>query len=163
MAGVIALACYAAEAASPETTGYRDKFLWIAVAFGFFFLALDETLMFHEKLNRALRDWINIEALRAGYWTFVYVPVGLAVLASVGNFFYRRFAYRNRERMLLAVGILLWICVPILEIAATTVFREQHLFKLAATIEEMCEMWGSLVFLAAFVLYSSHIKPHPSV
>lgn len=162
MAGMIALACYAAEAAAPETTGYRDKLLWIAVAFGFFFLALDETLMFHEKLNRALRDWINIEALRAGYWTFVYVPVALAVLGSVGNFFYRRFAHRSRERLLLVAGIFFWLCVPILEVAATTVFREQHLFKLAATVEEVCEMWGSLIFLAAFVLYSSHIKPNPS-
>ncbi|HWO41513.1 MAG TPA: hypothetical protein VNO43_06885 [Candidatus Eisenbacteria bacterium] len=156
MTGVMAWACRLLEMESPKPR--RDAILWSMISVGFVFLAFDETLMFHEKLNRNLREWIYIGALRGNYWTLVYVPIALAALSVTGRFFYRRFAGRGDERALLVGGVVLWMAVPALEVAATMIFREQHQFKFAATLEEVCEMCGSLLFMMLFAAHAARMR-----
>lgn len=159
LAGVMALDCFVAERVAGEVAPCRGRPLWVPVTLGFFFLALDETLMFHERLSVVLAQLIKIETLHAGrYWVLVYTPFALGALGLFGRFFSRRFVRGGPELGFFLTGIFLWMWNPLLDVGQATLFRSRNLYVLTTTIEEIFEMWGSVAFLIAFAFYARRMR-----
>lgn len=132
-------------------TGHR---WWIALAFVFLFLALDESLSFHEKLNRPLGAARDLSGAFYFAWVIPYsIMVGVLGLLSIR--FLRSLPSQTRRRMLLAAALYLGGAVGMEmaggAVASRTESEKTLLYDSMIVIEESLEMAGMLVMSHALM------------
>lgn len=139
---------------------------WLLLAVAFAYVAADEGLVIHERLNEPLRSWLGRE--RAGVLYYAWVLPALAVVVAAGvysTYTLRRLPPRLARGMALAA--MLYIGGGLgLELAGGW-WAEQHgtrnlAYGLLVNAEESLELAGLLVLLAALGGYRDRAGPPAS-
>ena len=129
---------------------------WFGLAAVFLFLSMDEMLGFHERLSEPLRSELGTSGLLYYAWV---IPYGLGVLGLAAV--YLRFLARlPRQTTVRFIGAgILFVSGAIGAEMVGGVVSEQYgnanvAFVVIQTIEEVLEMVGILVFIAAILDYA---------
>lgn len=135
---------------------------WIALAFVFVFLALDESLSFHEKLNRPLRVAANLSGAFYFAWVIPY-SIMVAVLGVLSIRFLRTLPWPTQRRMLLAAALYLGGAVG-MEVVGGVVISQTGsettlLYDSAVVVEESLEMAGTIVMIHALMRHMETALP----
>jgi hypothetical protein len=138
-------------------TGGKYAFHWAGLAGIFLFLAMDESLSFHESTTVPLRKSLNTSGILFYAWI---IPYALAVL--VFFFVYLRFLLdldkKTRNQFILA-GAIFVSGAMLFELPGgiyDELFgRSNPVYSLISTIEELLEMGGILIFIYALASYLS--------
>ncbi|HTF88097.1 MAG TPA: multidrug transporter [Planctomycetota bacterium] len=137
--------------------GDPDLWRWALLAFGFWYMSVDEAWSSHEKLVRPLRGMVGDGASGALYFTWV-IPA-LALVALLG-LVYLRFLLRlprsTRIRFVVAAALYLGGAIGMELIGGR--YAELHqtrtlTYNLIVTAEEGLEMAGSIAFIHALLVY----------
>jgi hypothetical protein len=129
---------------------------WVCMAALFAYLALDESLMIHERIGRALsaryfQDFLESYYKRpvptASAWPVFYLPLILGALAFLGVF-YRRFlaGAPPPERGMFVAGVALFTAAILAEVIGVQ-FRESAFYRAFILVEESSELIGATAFL----------------
>ena len=156
----LALLCFLADLQYEERKEYRQlNFGWLAISTIFFLLSADEMGSFHERIGM-LNVLPTDKAL--GWVPIFEIPIGL--MAGLLAIFSWLKMSRYRSAMILSiVGIGLYIINPTLEELQNILLRssslttaQQQLYNMSLLLEEGAELFGSLAFLSALLLYCGH-------
>ena len=122
---------------------------WIALGLIFLFLAMDETLSFHERLSEPLRNQLNLTGVLYYAWI---IPAGFFLLFLAFSF--RKFFFslppRFRKMFFLAGFIYVAGAIGTNMVGAkiASVHGEWNLtYQLVASLEEILEMFGLIFFI----------------
>ena len=129
---------------------------WSGLAILFLFLSADETLAFHEILIRPLRHRLGVSGVFNFAWVIPY-SIGLVVL----SFLYLRFLTHlpGKTLRLLIIAAVIYVSGALgLEMLAGPVVnrygtRTHITFVILSTFEELFEMIGVVVLIAALMAY----------
>lgn len=146
-----ALAGTKAAAAAPAT---RDRTGWIAVSLILIFLAIDEFASIHERVDAALRYYIDGGLLPYAAWP---IPYGLAVLLAASLLARWFLALPSRTAVLLTLAAIVYLSGAVgVELVAGDYIAQidpDHLGvsdlkrDLYASVEETLELLGLLLLL----------------
>lgn len=148
-------------AAATHAVRNRFQLGWLALAFTFVLLSVDEVAMLHEY---------PIEPLRAGLGTggllyYTWVVPGAALVALFGLTFWqflRHLPAATRRQMYLAAALFVGGAIGVEMISGqwADVYGENNLvYALIVTVEEVCEMLGVVVFIHALIQYMNRHLP----
>lgn len=133
----------------------RYKNHWKILSFIFVYLALDEALQFHEKFIDPMRSLLNATGVLLFTWI---VPFGF--LVAIFLLSYSKFVFHlpASTRKLFVAASILYIGGAIgMEMLggyqASTVGMQSLPYLIAATLEELLEMLGIVVFIHALMSY----------
>ncbi|NKB18992.1 MAG: hypothetical protein GKS01_00470 [Alphaproteobacteria bacterium] len=120
---------------------------WYGLAFGFFFLSLDEIAGFHETLNH----------FTAFSWVYAAAPVALIIIVLYLRFLFHLPA-QIRNLFILSAAIFLSGALGV-EVA-TDIYDEKDLmdtlaYNLWTPVEEGMEMGGVILFIYALLRYNA--------
>ncbi|MCI0574540.1 MAG: tetratricopeptide repeat protein, partial [Myxococcaceae bacterium] len=129
---------------------------WFVVAGGFAYLAVDETLVIHERLlNRWVRGQLatasSLQLLLA--WLLVFLP---AIVLSVAFLLAALSARARLSPRLVAwggAGLLLWVLALTFEATTRSFFIPRNLYWLEVVLEETAESVGTTCFAWGFWRY----------
>lgn len=156
-AAVLHLSCAAVTAAigaGKRRAGERFGRHWMALGVIFCFLALDEMLMIHEKFSQ-LEAVIPAEGVLRYPWVVVYGPAAL-ILGLLFIPFILALPRAVAGRFVLAGAIFVGGAVGMEMLGGVLLDSgEGWGYALAATVEELCEMVGLIVFLHAAMGYAA--------
>ena len=137
-------------------TGAPYRKHWIALAFVFLLLAMDEAASIHELLVRPTKELIGPWADKMDYAWVILGILGVIVLGCVYFRFWLDLPPSTRFRVLIAGGLYLG-GVLVVEILggyyAAARGKDTFLYIMFVTIEESLEMAGVIVFLFALLGY----------
>lgn len=132
---------------------------WTVLTLGFLFMAADELVSLHEKLNLPMHRLLAKEAL--GIFYFAWVIPGIAVVVGVGLFFLRFLLQLpgRTKRSFITAGLLYIggvICIELIagRHAESNGFNNLT-YSILTLVEESLEMAGVVVFIDALLLYLS--------
>jgi hypothetical protein len=133
----------------------RYKNHWKILSFIFVYLALDEALQFHEKLIDPMRSLLNATGVLLFTWI---VPFGFIVAIFLLSYSKFLFHLPASTKNLFVAAIILYIGGAIgMEMVggyqASTVGMQSLPYLIAATVEELLEMLGIVVFIHALMSY----------
>ena len=138
-----------------KTTSFQSAKFWRALSFIFLFLAVDEACSIHEILIPLIKIVVDTRG-------FLYFPwvIPASILLIVFLFLFRHFIYnlpkKTRNLFLLAGGTYIGGAL-VMEIIgaylADTSGLDTTAYWLSATIEELLEMFGILIFIHSLLLY----------
>jgi hypothetical protein len=129
---------------------------WIGLSLIFLYLSMDEGAVIHEIFSDPLQARFNTSGYLTFAWVIVYVPL-LIVFALL----YLRFLFHlpPRTRNLFILAGLLYVggAVVIEAISANrySIDGVTFAYLAIATVEELCEMLGVVVFIYALLSYLS--------
>jgi hypothetical protein len=135
-----------------------DTWRWAVLCLGFLYLAFDEGLALHERLGVPLRALLGKSGGPEAPTAYLAVR-GLIVVVILGllfSGFLRRLPARTRFAFLLGGALYLGGAVVIDSLGAKWVeaHTEQNLtYVFIATVEEICEMAGVILFIWALLRY----------
>lgn len=140
----------------------RREFLeWTGLVGIFFFLAIDEFIMVHERIAHIVRIYLKTPQLRDAGWVVPYV---LLVVCFAG--IYLRFFFRlpKPTKLYLVFGALLFVAGSIgVECIGCMWWRFSYgtdmVYFLLATIEESLEMLGVIAIIYALMRYIADYLP----
>ena len=142
-----------------KTTSFRYAKSWRALSFIFLFLAVDEACSIHEILIPLIKIVADTRGLLYFPWV---IPAGILLIVFL--FLFHRFIYnlprKTRNLFLLAGGIYIGGALIMEMIGAYLADiggLDTMAYWLAATIEELLEMFGILIFIHALL---SYIRTH---
>ena len=146
----------AAISVAGKAEGKAQYFQWMGVAAVFFFLAIDETALFHERATHGVRRIVELEKMGLSHaaWTIPYM--GMAVLVSA---IYWRFFWRlpRATRWQFGSGIALYLIGAVGMEFVSCIWLDatdrNAVFYLLATVEESLEMIGAIVIIDALISY----------
>ena len=138
-------------------------FYWAILSCGFFVMAGDELLQFHERLITPGRELLGNDYL--GIFHFAWVIPGIALVVILALFF-RRFllSLARTTRLAFLTAALLYVGGAIgLELAGGYVAQSQGqtysvLYASITTLEESLEMAGIIVFIWALLMHISQLQ-----
>ena len=129
---------------------------WNLVACLFMYLALDECIGIHDKVNveanKYLPNWEGLDSVFL--WLWVFAPMILASIIFLIRFFIRASKTKPMVRLALLAGLSSWVVALIFEgIARSSSFPRYLLIA----IEEGLEMLGATLLLLGFAIYLKNI------
>jgi len=136
---------------------------WAVLTAGFCLMALDEFAMLHEILADPTRKLLGNRDL--GPLFFAWVVPAFFMLAAIGIYFLsflRRLPRAVMVRFVTAGAVYVGGCVGVEMLGAMRYeqFGNKDPFYIAtATVEEMMEMTGIVLFIRALILYLSDTTP----
>lgn len=141
--------------ASAKRKDGKGYIYWLGLSVIFLFLSIDESLMIHEGLIEKVRTMLNT----SGYLYFAWViPYGIGLIIFL--LVYTRFLFNlpHKMRLLFIISGFVYVSGAIgLELIGGIYYElygEQSLsFIILATIEELLEMTGVVIFIYALSLY----------
>jgi hypothetical protein len=131
---------------------------WAGLSAAFFFVGFDEFAELHEKLIFPLQALLDASGVFHYAWIIPYGLV-LALFVAVYARFFFRLPERVRRLVLLGAGLYCGgaIGMEMIDGAWREAFGRGSIYYLMASIEEILELSGSIVFVYAF---SSYIDSH---
>ena len=130
---------------------------WIALAFGFFYMGIDEWFMLHEKTNQFIRDTIKFKFMDSIH--FPWIVLGLVLVALVTLFFFRFLLRLDKKmRKMLILAAVLYVAGAIgLEIIGGIYLdwagTDDLLYAMLTAVEETLEMVGVIIMVKALMSY----------
>ena len=135
---------------------------WTTLAFVFLYLSLDESLAFHERLNRPVRDLLHTSGALYYAWVIPYALFALVLLVfSIRPL--RALSAMTRRRLVLAGA--LFVCGAMgMEVIGSFVvthnqMRPTLLGDVVMTLEELLELSGTIVLV--YTLMKHIATAHP--
>ena len=137
---------------------FRLPILWLGIACSAFFMSLDEMTILHENLfwrevrlttTTMDRSWQYLTQ-----WQILFAPAIVIVLGYMTVFFLNRFRLSQSAMRNAFAGIGCWLTALFLE-SIREVFKDigQSAYEIAMIVEELLEMTGTLLLLAAIIFY----------
>ena len=125
---------------------------WNLVAGLFMYLALDECIGIHDKVNVEAINWLpHWEGANSIFmWLWVFAPMILASIIFLIRFFFRASKNNPKVRLIFLAGLSSWVSALILEGIARTSSFPRHLL---IAMEEGVEMLGATLLLLGFTIY----------
>jgi hypothetical protein len=158
----IASLCLAAVTILARAEKSRDTWRWAILGLGFLYLAFDEGISLHERLNapiRALLGRAEDSATPIGYW-IVRGLIAAVVLAALFWGFLRRLPDRTRRLFILS-GACYLVGAAVLDTLGVRWGRAHGeynaVYVAMATLEESLEMAGVILFIYAVLEYIGRI------
>ncbi len=158
--GLVSLVAYYWEKSRNATdhTYFRLPILWLGIAFTAFFMSLDEMTILHENLfwrevrlttTKLDKSWQYLTQ-----WQILFAPAIVIVLGYMTVFFINRFRLSRSAMRNAFAGIGCWLTALFLE-SIREVFKDigKVAYEVAMIVEELLEMTGTLLLLAAIVFY----------
>ncbi len=141
--------------------GLKNSYLphWITLAIGFLLMACDEFIMLHEKLIKPMNLLLGNK--RSDLFYFGWVLPGAILVVILAIIFIKFLIHLPpRTRWLFIIGAVLYLTGAIvLEMLGGYIVKTfgpmTKQYVIAATIEESCEMSGTIVFIYALLDYIS--------
>ncbi|MGV8893577.1 MAG: hypothetical protein ACOH2K_11685 [Burkholderiaceae bacterium] len=132
-------------------------FHWAVLAFGFLFMAMDETASLHEMLVEPTRKLLGDDNLGAFY--FAWVVPGIVIVLVLALYFLKFLLHlpaKTRFIFLMAAIIYLGGAIGLELIGGR--YAELHgthnlTYNIFATIEESLELAGVIIFIWALLMY----------
>ncbi|HEX7028870.1 MAG TPA: hypothetical protein VF268_16640 [Gammaproteobacteria bacterium] len=130
---------------------------WVILACGFMFMAVDEAMSLHEKLNEPMSWLLGKE--RAGIFYFPWVFAGIGIVIVLGLVFLRFLLHLPvKTRLLFLAAAALYLGGAIVVELLGNHFAAVHgtkswRFVVSGAIEEGLEMAGMIVFIFALLKY----------
>lgn len=140
-----------------QTAGDRFVRQWIVLSIIFFSLAVDEIMSFHEKITEPLRAALNTSGLLYYAWV---IPGGVFVLVCLLIFwqFLSALPVKTRQLFILAGIIFITGAIGVELIGGYYAYlhSEQNMtYAVIASIEEVLEMFGVVLFIYGLLAYIS--------
>jgi hypothetical protein len=139
--------------------GNADVSYWAVLAFGFLYLAVDETIQIHEKFGIPLKKLLNNQHF--GIFHHFWIIPGVAIVLILGLFFLK-FFFRlpKKTRLNFFISAFLYIggTIGIENIGGyyTDLYGLNNLgYSMIATLEESLEMAGAILFIWSLLIYIS--------
>jgi hypothetical protein len=138
----------------------KDILYWRGFALLFFYVSLDEFVMIHERVGKILSRFLHTTGILTFNWLIPY-----SLIAVIVAIFYLRFFFRlpviTRKRFLL-ISALFFLGPFIGELIGGLIYSNSGggkplLFYAVASLEEIMEMCGAMIFIAALMEYS-HVQ-----
>lgn len=139
----------------------RATVLWLGMAGLFAFLALDESLVLHEELNReSVRAWLAANSpLRATVtWLILLSPGIVTGVGCILAWLASRAAVSPHLGRWASAGLGLWLLSLVLEGTAKAFFMPRNLYTLEVLMEETAESLGTTAFLWAIWGYRLELR-----
>jgi hypothetical protein len=140
-------------------TGHR---WWNALSAIFLFLALDELLSFHEKLNGPLHEARHLSGAFYFGWVIPY-SILVILLGAFSIRFFLSLPAPTRRRMFLAAALFLGGAVGMEAVGGIVAMRagteKTLLYSVAVLIEESLEMAGTIVMIYALTKHIESALP----
>ena len=135
-----------------------DTWRWAVLSFGFLYLAFDEGLALHERLGDVLRALLGQSAESELPTSYLVIRglIAAVILGLLFSGFLRRLPARTRFSFLFGGALYLGgaVVIDILGAKWVVAHTEQNLtFVFIATVEEICEMAGVILFIYALLRY----------
>jgi len=130
---------------------------WALLSFGFLFMAIDEFVCLHEKLELPMRKLLG--GSNFGFFHFAWVIPGIALVFVLALFLFRfwwRLPAKTRLTFFIAASIYLAGCLGFEMIGGycDELYGQQNLtYVMLTTIEESLEMTGVIVFIWGLLKY----------
>jgi hypothetical protein len=125
---------------------------WNLVAYLFIYLALDECIGIHDRVNveahKYLPNWDVISSIFL--WLWVFAPMILAVIIFLMRFFIRASKNNLKARLIFLAGLSAWVVALIFEAIARSSSFPRYLL---IAMEEGLEMLGASLLLLGFGIY----------
>jgi hypothetical protein len=127
---------------------------WLGLTLIFLFLSVDEAIGIHEHLNDKMRTTLKVSGLFYFAWV---VPYGIAVIVFLLG--YARFVFRlpSKIRVLFILAGLIYVTGALGVEMIGGEYIESHgynvTFHVIATVEELLEMTGIVIFIYALMSY----------
>ncbi len=135
--------------------------IWIVLAAGFTYLAVDDVVSIHEYvLRHTTRDLMPADSLWLSLmpWQIIFGPLFAIIAALLIAVILTRF---NKDRTLTrfaTAGLCCWILAVLMEGLAKPVFMAQGWYNVGVVIEEGLELVGGTLFVLAFATYGTALK-----
>jgi hypothetical protein len=130
---------------------------WYLVAWLFFYLALDECIGIHDKVNveamNYLPHWEGADSIFA--WLWVFAPMILVTIVFLIRFFFRAAKNNLQVRYVFLAGLSCWVMALIFEAIAKSSSFPRYLL---IAVEEGLEMFGATLLLLGFSIYLKNIS-----
>lgn len=140
-----------------RTKGCRHQ-LWLLLAIIFAFLAVDEQIGLHERIEKPLREALNTSGLLYFAWVIPY-SLFLVIIASLYGRFMLRMPPKFRRLMILSAVIYVTGAIGFELIGGWYVDVHNDVvdlpYGILVTIEESLELIGLVTFIYALLLYIS--------
>jgi hypothetical protein len=144
-------------AVGSRENGKAQYFKWMGMAAVFFFLAIDETALFHERATHAVRSVVDVEMMGLSHaaWTIPYTALALLVIGVYWRFFWKlpvvtRWQFGSGVALYLTGAVVMeFVSCIWLDAAAA----RNAVFYLLCTVEESLEMIGVIVIIHALSRY----------
>lgn len=134
---------------------------WYMVAGLFFYLALDECIGIHDKINveamNYLPYWKGAESIFA--WLWVFAPMIFVTIIFLIRFFLRAAKNNPQVRYVFMAGLSSWVMALVFEAIAKSSSFPRYLL---IAVEEGLEMFGATLLLLGFSIYLKNIPPKNS-
>jgi hypothetical protein len=137
---------------------------WLILSLGFLFMAADEFMGFHERLNELTDQQVGL--VGSTWLKYSWVIPGLFVITLIGISYVRflqHLASTHRIRFMLAGAI---YCTGIIGVEmlgahhAALYSSFNFTYSLLSTLEEGMEMMGLILFINALIHYTREQYPH---
>lgn len=143
---------FKAESESPRI----DRIRWILLAALFLFLALDESISIHERIDAAIRTHFSTE----GFLLFVWViPYFTALVAFVGVYLKFFMALPKAAKTMIFTGLTLYAVTMGIEMCSGA-WVDSHgrdgLYYIWVIFEEALEMLGTICIIRGLLLIMDH-------
>jgi hypothetical protein len=128
---------------------------WLGLVFIFIYLSMDEGAVIHEIISTPLQQALNTTGYLAFPWLLVFVPLVLLFVLIYLRFLFR-LPPRTRNLFILAGGLFVGGAVVVEAISANRWSLDNGVsfpYLAIATVEELCEMLGVVVFIYALLSY----------
>lgn len=127
---------------------------WTGLATIFALMSLDESMAFHEMMTKPIRELLDTSGLLYSAW--VLPAIGFVLILSVT---YSRFLFyleaRFRTQFIIAGGVYLLGVLGMEMVGGAYVSAKGYdmSYSILATVEEVLEMSGIVLFIAALLDY----------
>lgn len=135
----------------------RDRWTpyWVGLTAVFIYLSMDEGAMIHEIIAGDLQSSLDLSGVLTFGWQLVYLPLTIVVGLIFLRFF---FHLPRRTQYYFALAALLYVggALVIEGISANQYFIDDGVsftYLVIATVEELCEMLGVVVFITGLLNY----------
>jgi hypothetical protein len=130
---------------------------WKLVAGLFMYLALDECIGIHDKVNveagNYLPHWEGMGSIFL--WLWVFAPMILAAIIFLMRFFIRASKNNPKVRLAFLAGLSSWVTALILEAIARSSSFPRYLL---IAMEEGLETFGATLLILGFAIYLKNIQ-----
>jgi hypothetical protein len=131
---------------------------WYLVTGLFFYLALDECIGIHDKVNveasKYIPHWEGINSIFV--WLWVFAPMIFVSIIFLIRFFFRTSKSNRQVLFVFLAGLSSWVVALILEAIARSSSFPRYLL---IAMEEGLEMFGATLLILGFGIYLKNTLP----
>ena len=156
--GIITVALYFLETLlmKKKLINFKRSWLWLFVAFVFFYLSADETAQIHETLGELFQPYLT-RIFGMGPWLLLYMPFIVFIPLLFLYFFLSRFKECKPALICALIGLAFWSIAIFGETIIRVESFPRNLEWVEKIIEEGSEMIGSTLFLLSFALFGKFV------